>query len=374
MATEPNGARSFLATGISWGRVLTALTALGVAGMLAKSYWSDSGLRGGADALVTSNRVAAVAAPYAGRVKSLFVRSGDRVEEGTLIAILETPAISQSLAEFVMRKSQLSGKIASLKSRKKLLKHLSVLAEENAKQTRVMFDAVRKGHEFGFAANRSMQDIMQSRFLAEEKLATVQIESETIDAELAGLQSAFNEVAEAHEDLKRSFADGKLRAPISGIVGGKIALEGESLIQGNNVVNIYGGETHILAYLPDRRLLSNFFQIKEGTAVKVATDGVETIGRIEHLLGYADALPPEFQRPIRARERSQLARISVPDKQAFVIEQTARVTFCMFEDCAGLVETVRKNAPMFVSQARAWLAWSKAEAQKLEANVASDNR
>jgi hypothetical protein len=65
-------------------------------------------------------------------------------------------------------------------------------------------------------------------------------------------------------------------------------------------------------------------------------------GTVQEIPPLTDALPPEFQPPNKARNRGQVARITLQDPNQFAVNEKVRVTGCVANYCnPGLVNVVR---------------------------------
>jgi multidrug efflux pump subunit AcrA (membrane-fusion protein) len=92
-----------------------------------------------ADGMVTSQRVE-VAAPWQdSRIREVYVRPGDWVEAGQKVAVVESAAISRSLADLAAEKARLISQKAQLNARKVAVSTLLPLAEVNANQAQSFF-------------------------------------------------------------------------------------------------------------------------------------------------------------------------------------------------------------------------------------------
>jgi hypothetical protein len=68
-----------------------------------------------------------------------------------------------------------------------------------------------------------------------------------------------------------------------------------------------------------------------------------------------DALPPEFQKPVRARDRAQVVRIALPVGESFAVEQKVHVTACLLDSCEGVFKAALSSAPKIAQRLKDWL-------------------
>jgi multidrug resistance efflux pump len=321
---------------MSWKRLtgLACVTAILVGALY---YIGDNTLVLKADGLVLRDRQAA-AAPYEARIRQIFVHSGDYVRAGEKIATLESLSMSRNLAELAAQRARLTSTVAHLEARRTVVDAMLPIARANASRVQAMVAELEQARDRGMTSFVHLQQVTAEAYTAGEHLASLQAEGTSSDEELRQNRSALAEMNAAYENLKSMYADGELLTPASGFVGTSIMDTGEVLVPGKKVLEIFTGTPFVLAYLPD----SSFVDVEEGEQVRVSSAGKSIRAIVEKILPLAEALPPEFQRPVRARDRGQLLRIALTDAQAFVTEQKVRITGCYLADCEDLASTGRK--------------------------------
>ncbi|ACA17714.1 Multidrug resistance efflux pump-like protein [Methylobacterium sp. 4-46] len=317
---------------MSWGklfRVLVTGTAVIGSGAIGFYYYSSGVLVLNADGLVTRDRVY-VATPYDARVREVFVRPGDTVVAGQKIAVVDSPSISKTLAEFSIERAKISSRVAQLEARTTIVAAMVPVARAGAKQANEFMADLNKAKSSGLALNRSLHEVTAASFTATERLLTMISEKISLDTELASNRAALAEITSASDNLRRVYADGVLTAPVSGVVGSAIASPGEVLTPGSNrLASIYTGTSFVLAYMPE----SYLFEAAEGQSVQVSAHRQSVSGQIARILPVTDALPPEFQPPNRARDRGQVVKISLNDADRFAVDQKIRVSSCIVTGC-----------------------------------------
>jgi multidrug resistance efflux pump len=296
-----------------------------------------------ADGLVTRRSVA-VASPWPdARVRQVDVRPGDWVEAGQKIAVVESAAMSRSLADLAAEKARVSSRLAQLEARKTVVSALLPLASANADQTGDFLGTLKKAQTKGLVVSRSMQQMTDAKLQAMDKLFTLQAEESSLETEINSNRDALRQVSGAYGDLQQIYGSGILTAPASGYIGSKVAMVGEVLASGrSDVANIYTGPNYVLAYIPENYL----FEVEEGQKVSVKARGRVVTGEIEKVLPVTEALPPEFQLPNRVRGRGQLVRVALSDHQNFAVDQKIHLTSCYLESCRlGVSEVIQAVIP-----------------------------
>lgn len=297
-----------------------------------------------ADGLVTRRSVT-VASPWPdARVREVSVRPGDWVEAGQRIAVVDSAAMSRSLADLSAEQARMTGRIAQLDARREVVKALLPMASRAAEETDNFMSTLQKANEHGMVVSRSLQQMSTAQVQAMDKLLTLRAEQVSLETEIKSNQQALQQVAGAYNDLQRTYGSGVLTAPASGYIGSRVAMVGEVLNSGTMpVANIYTGPSYVLAYIPENYL----FDIDEGQKVSVKGRGEIVSGRIEKVLPVTEALPPEFQLPNRVRGRGQLVRVALSSpNNNFAIDEKIRLTSCFSDSCRlGVSEVVQAALP-----------------------------
>jgi multidrug resistance efflux pump len=334
---------------ISWKRVI-GLVAVACVVAGAVKYFSENVLVANADGLVLRDRVVA-AASYEARIKQVAVRSGDYVHEGATIAILESASMSRSLADLSAQKARLAGNIAHLDARRAATDALFPIAKANASRIRTFLDKLERSRDNGTTSLAYFQQITSEAYAADERLASLQAERRSADEELRQNRLALAEMETAYQNLKLIYADGVMVALASGYVGAVVAQPGDVLMPGGKVLEIHTGRPFVLAYLADR----SFPGVSEGDRVQVSSARQTTHATVQKILPMVEALPPEFQKPVHARESGQLLRISLAEEDGFVTNQKVRINSCSFADCSSLGEVVVRAASTMIAGLSDWV-------------------
>jgi len=270
-----------------------------------------------------------VGASYPGKVVDVYVKEGDQIEAGTPLLRLESFEMVQELANFALRDSDLSIREGQLRGKLTAFEAVSALAERTAfeaKATASQFDTV-SGR--GIVSSLSKDDALRNSFQAAERVAQLQSEKSATEYELELLQQSRTIFREAISKLNGIYDNGYLRASMPGTVGAKVPIPGQIVKFGDELMQINGGKSYILAYLPDEYL----FNISEGMPVNVKGGAQSAKGRVDAILTVADALPAEFQNMFRPRDRSRLARITLDERNPFAVSQKVTISGCAFGYC-----------------------------------------
>jgi hypothetical protein len=271
--------------------------------------------------------------------------------------------MNRNLAELAAEKAKLKSGIAHLEARRVAADQLVPVAKVNTDRLRDLLRLLEQNRDRGMTNFAYLQQVTTAAYAAEEKLASVRAERASVDAELRETRSALAEMEKANENLRSAYADGLVLAGASGYVGGGVADPGEVLLPGSKVMEIYTSKPFVLAYLPD----TSFVAVEEGHHVQVSSAGRRTLARIEKILPIVEPLPPDFQKPVRARESGQLLRISLSGDDDFLTKQKVHVTGCLIPECAGFGEVASAMvARASVALNRAYTVGIGIAAQELE--------
>lgn len=272
---------------------------------------------------------AAVDAAYVGKVTEVFVKEGEKVDAGAPLARIESFDMVKQLSDLNYRDGELAIREEQVRSRIVHVKSVKPLAERSAAESRRTVEKFDSVIDRGIVSSITRNDALRGTVDATDKLAELTVQEQTAAAELKVIATARATSADAVKQLTRIYDDGFVRAPVKGVVGANVPLIGQVVQVGDQLMQVSGGKSYLLAYLPDQYL----FSIHSGMAVEVDGGGNRVRGEIEEILAVADALPAEFQNMFRPRDRSRLVRIALPDEQPFAVTQKVTVRGCAMGLC-----------------------------------------
>ncbi len=312
---------------VRWGRLIYLSLVTAFAGSIAY-YVAGNTVVLSADGIVLKDRYA-VDASYPAKVIEVFVKEGDRVETGTPLLRLESFEMVKELADMAYRDGELAIREGQLRGRLGAIKTIMPLAERTAREstsTVARFDTVSAK---GLISALSKGDALRGSLQASERVADLGSQGAATEIELDLVEKARLVSGNAMDQLTSMYDGGNVRATAAGEVGVKVPIPGQVVSFGDELMQINGGNAYILAYLPDQYL----FGVEAGMPVNVSGGGASVRGRVDAVLGVADALPAEFQNMFRPRDRSRLVRVVLDGAQPFAISQKVRVSGCAFGLC-----------------------------------------
>lgn len=305
----------------SWGRriYLGLLALLGLA--ILNYLFGDMVFLRAEGILLTDRDV--VAAAYPGQVVSVEVTEGQTVEQGDVLLRMESAQMVRDIAELTLRAAEMSERKAQLQVKLGVVKSLLPLAQRHVTESDAALTAFDKLDDKGLVSTARVNEAVEDKFDAAQRLAELKSESEVLNTQLPAVMDSYERAMGALEGLKTLYDGGVIRAVRGGTVGPKVPTQGQVVNFGEDLLTVYGSETYVLAYLSNDYL----FEVSPGETVRVSSGAEAVQGRIDEVLGVADTLPPEFQNLFKPRDRGRLVRIALEGDE-FAVAQKVNVTGC----------------------------------------------
>jgi multidrug resistance efflux pump len=263
-----------------------------------------------------------LSASYLARVEVVNVKPGATVEKDAVILRLRSMEVLERLADLSSRSAGLAAKAAEFHVRSETIAKLLPLAERRERETATVLEQFDRLSNVRLVTSARHDDALRARFEAQQSVVRFKAEADAFKGELAALNGARADAEAALADLRAHYADGVVRAPVSGAVGASVPSVGNVFKPGEVMLSIYSGEPYILANLPRRYL----FSILPGTRVNVSSGRLSAMGTIAEILPVTGELPQEFQNAFKPRERSQLARIQFDESPPFPLYEKVVIT------------------------------------------------
>ncbi len=274
-----------------------------------------------ADGLVLRDK-STISATYLARVEAVDVKPGAEVEKGAHVLQLQSMDVLERLADLSSRNASLTAKAAEFTVRSETITKLLPLAERRERETAKVLEKFDRLSDIKLVTTARYDDALRTRFEAQRSLVQFKAEDSALREELEALTAARSDAEAALADLRRHYAGGVVRVPISGSIGTSVPSVGDVHKPGETILSVYSGDPYVLAYLPRRYL----FSIHPGTRVKIQSGRVSATGVITEILPVTGALPKEFQNSFKPRDRSQLARIHFDAEPPFPLHEKIKIT------------------------------------------------
>jgi len=254
---------------------------------------------------------AIVAAEFPVTVRYVPLRDGERVTAGSVAALVTSQTVVENIARLTAELATRQARISELRIRRQTIDAILGIAENRqsvAVNARAEFE---KLVEQGYLALDKRTAAVESEFRSRQDLEGLKAEKRVIDSEVETLSGAFEQAAAALQDLRRLYDEGQLRLPIDGVVSRVVADQGAVIRPGDPLVEVYGNQRFVLAYLPTGAL----YDVRPGDRVQIEAGLRTSEGRIVSVQPFAAALPREFQRAFSPVDRRQVIRVEfLPDE------------------------------------------------------------
>jgi len=306
----------------AWGRrIYLGLLAILALSLLDYAFGDAVFLR--ADGIVLANKHV-VAATYAGRVVDVRAREGQTVDKGAVLVQLESADMLKDIADLSSRNADLASKIGQTRLRLATVDAVLPLADRHAKESAAALKKLDSIADRGLISITRLDQALGSNFDTTSRFSDLSGQSKLLGDEIALVESSFRQAKHALSQFEAFYDQGLVRSVTAGVVGPRVPVIGQVVKFGDELMQVYGSDAYVLAYLPD----THIFTVIPGQEVAIRVGTTRTTGRVEALLGVADALPPEFQNMFRPRDRSRLLRVTLDDASVIAISQKVRVTSC----------------------------------------------
>ena len=274
-----------------------------------------------ADGLVLRDKTT-ISTTYVARVEEVNIKPGDIVKAGVPLLRVQSSEILERLADLSSKNASLTAKSAEFKIRAATVSNLLPLARKREHESAKMLEKIRQLSETMVATLARYDTALRARFDARQSYIEIETEHRGLKEELVAINAARADAETALSNLRDHYADGTIKAPVSGAVGISVPSRGDVYRPGDTILEVYSGKAYVLAYLPRRYIYS----LDVGTKVQVSSGRLTAAGTITDILPVTDALPKEFQNSFKPRDRSQLARIKLVQKVGFPLHAIVKVT------------------------------------------------
>jgi multidrug resistance efflux pump len=254
---------------------------------------------------------AVVAAEFPVTVRNVAVREGESVAAGNVAVVVTSQSVVESIARLTAELASREARISELRVRRQTIDAIIGVAENRqdvAISARAEYDKALKQ---GYLTLDKRTAAIDSEFRSRQDFETLNAEKRVIDGELETLNRAFAQAEAALEDLRRLYDNGRMRVPIDGVISRIAADQGAVVRPGDPLVEVYGNQRFVLAYLPTGAL----YNVSLGDRVQVEAGLRTSEGHVVHVQPFAAALPREFQRAFTPVDRRQVIRVEfLPDE------------------------------------------------------------
>jgi multidrug resistance efflux pump len=235
----------------------------------------------------------------------------------------------RDIAQVSAQNADLTEREVQMQTRAGTLAALLPLAERRARESSDVIGKLDQMSGKGLVSSERLDQALGSQYDSASRLVGLRAEASLLANELPMVARARARAAETLQQLDTFYNGGVIRAGRDGIVGAHVPALGQVVKVGDELLQIYGGQTSVLAYLPE----SYLFALQPGDRVEVSGGQARAEGTVEALLAVTAALPPEFQSMFRPRDRGRLVRIRLTEEHGLAVAQKVQIHGCAFGWC-----------------------------------------
>lgn len=263
-----------------------------------------------------------IAPSYVARVQGVHIKEGEEVKKGQVLVNLQSIEMLERLADLSARRARVVADMVELRIRSETVSALLPLAQKREDEAARVVGKFDQLAESGLTTASSYDTALTANFNAQQDRIKLASQMNTLEKELATLQEARVDAESALSKLQEQYAEGVVRAPISGSIGATAPAIGNVYRTGDPILSIYSGEPYVLAYLPRRYL----FSIETGQKVTISDGRHSVAGVLSELLPVTDTLAKEFQNTFKPTDRNQLAKIRLLEPSPFPLHEKVMIT------------------------------------------------
>jgi len=165
--------------------------------------------------------------------------------------------------------------------------------------------------------------MFRERAIARKAVVSQEAEIAEAATQLASLDQFARKLEDHLDKVERGFADGRVVAPVSGIISTNLARVGQSLVAGTPIAEILDrNDVFVDWYVPNERLTDP----RVGNDVFVLFGNRRIVGRISEILPLSEVYPGALASVARERTATQIARIRLQSaEQAPALNSTVYV-------------------------------------------------
>ncbi len=246
-----------------------------------------------------------VAAEFTVTVRDLTVHQGEVVVKGQTAAVVSSQNVAEAIARLTADLATRQARRGELNIRSKVVDSLLALAQNRQKIATGARQTLETALSNGHLALNQRTAAIDMEYRSYQDLEALKAEKSVVEGELGTLSAALSEAGSAIADLRMLYDEGRLRVPIDGVISRIVANKGSVVRAGDPIVELFGMQRFILAYVPTGTL----YDVAVGEVVKIKTGFYSSYGTVSRVEPLAAALPREFQRAFTPVETQQVIRV-----------------------------------------------------------------
>jgi multidrug resistance efflux pump len=267
-----------------------------------------------------------IAPSYVARIQEIRVKEGQQVKEGQILFTLQSLEMLERLADLSARRARLVADSVEFRIRSETVAALLPLAKKREDEAARVVGKFDELNQAGLTTASSYDTALTANFNAQQDHVKLATQLKSLERELSTLAEARTVSESTLMKLQDQYADGVVRAPVSGAIGVTVPSVGTVYKTADPILSIYSGEPYVLAYMPRRYL----FSVSAGQKVIISDGQTSVKGVLMELLPITDALAKEFQNTFKPTDRSQLAKIKLVEEARFPLHQKVDISLRYF--------------------------------------------
>jgi len=262
-----------------------------------------------------------VSLPYTVQVSRMNVTPGATVKAGDEIGQARSPEQDTIVATYMRSLADIAGRSADLRVKARVARETLEAARSYHREAEEALERIRA---MSNVTTTFRIEILRERSLANQSVISKEAEVAEATTQLASLDAFGKQIRERLDEVERSFAAGRIPAPIAGIVSTGLAYTGQSLVAGAPIAEILDpDDVYVDWYIPNERLIDP----KVGNEVLVLFGRRRIPGKIAQILPVSAVYAGTQQQvALRDRPATQIARVRFdPDASSPPLNSTVYV-------------------------------------------------
>jgi multidrug resistance efflux pump len=282
-------------------RIAYSTLVFGVLGFFVIYFGAPLVMLGGPGVVSSPRHV--ISFPYVVRITDMKVVPGQTVKAGEQIGTVRSPEQDNIVATHMRS-------LADITTRRSDLRVKARVARESLEASRAYLrhtdEAARRIEHSSSASLLYRVEISRDRAAAHKAVVSLEAELAESITQLAELDEMSERIKDSLDTVERNFAEGRVLAPVAGIVATNLATVGQSLVAGSPVAEVLvPDDVYVDWYIPSERLMDP----EVGQEVYVLFGNRRIPGKIAEILPVSDVYAGTRQLVVRESAATQIARI-----------------------------------------------------------------
>jgi multidrug resistance efflux pump len=245
-----------------------------------------------------------VSQPFTVQVRQMHLVPGETVKAGAEIAEVISPEQDSLVATYMRALADIAGRTAELRIKARVAQES---LDSSRAYLRLTEEAVERVDAMSSTSLTFRMEVLRERASASKAVVSQEAEVAESAIQLASLDEFIQRLRGRLDEVERQFSQGKVVAPIAGIVSTGLAHVGESLTAGSSIAEILDPtDTFVDWYIPNERLINP----QVGKDVFVVFGNRRISGKIVQILPVSAVYAGTAQQVVtRDRPATQIARI-----------------------------------------------------------------